>query len=64
LADRISGSWAAFARTGSLNHAGLPRWPAFTNDERATMIFDNECKALNDPNGEERKLLKSLLAKA
>jgi para-nitrobenzyl esterase len=64
LAEQVSGAWAAFARSGNPNHPGLPRWPAFTNDERATMIFNNECKVVNDPNGDERKMLKSLLANA
>jgi para-nitrobenzyl esterase len=62
LSDRMSNAWVAFARTGNPNHAGLPHWPAFTNQERATMIFNNECKVVNDPNGEERKMLRSLLA--
>ena len=61
LAERVSGAWAAFARTGNPSHAGLPRWRAFTNDERATMIFNDECKIVNDPNGDERRLLKPLL---
>jgi para-nitrobenzyl esterase len=61
LSDQMSNSWVAFARTGNPNHAGLPHWPAFTNQERATMIFNNECKVVNDPNGEERKLLRPLL---
>lgn len=64
LSDRISGAWTAFARSGNPNHAGLPQWPAFTNQERATMIFNNECKVVNDPNGEERKMLRPLLAGA
>lgn len=64
LAERVSGAWAAFARRGNPSHAGLPRWPAFTSDERATMILNNECKVVNDPNGDERKMLKSLLANA
>ena len=62
LADRISGAWAAFARTGNPNHTGLPHWPPFTGPERATMIFNDECKVVNDPSADERKLLQSLLA--
>jgi para-nitrobenzyl esterase len=62
LSDRMGSAWVAFARTGNPNHAGIPHWPAFTNQERATMIFNNECKVVNDPNGEERKRLRSLLA--
>jgi para-nitrobenzyl esterase len=64
LSDRMSGAWAAFARSGNPNQAGLPRWPAFTNQVRATMIFNNECKVVNDPNGDERKILRSFLASA
>jgi len=64
LAERVSGAWAAFARSGNPGHAGLPRWPAFTNDGRATMILNDECKVVNDPNGYERKILKSLIESA
>ncbi len=64
LSDHMSNAWVAFARTGNPNHAGLPHWPAFTNQERATMIFNNECKVVNDPNGDERKMLRSLFATA
>jgi para-nitrobenzyl esterase len=62
LSERMSSAWVAFARTGNPNHAGLPHWPAFNNDERATMIFNQECRVVNDPNGDERKMLYSLLA--
>jgi len=62
LSNQISGAWAEFARSGNPSHTGMPNWPAFTNNERATMILNNECKVVNDPNGEERKMLRSLLA--
>ena len=54
LADKMSGAWAAFARNGSPNTPDLPAWPAYAGDERATMIFDNECKVVSDPGREER----------
>ena len=54
LADRVSGAWVAFARTGNPNHAGIPHWPAFTANQRSTMLIDNEWKVMNDPNHEER----------
>src|SRR5580698_6610399 len=60
LQDKMSGAWAAFARTGNPNHKGLPNWPAFKTDQRATMVFDNQCKVVNDPHGEERLALASL----
>lgn len=41
LAGRMSGAWVAFARTGNPNTAALPKWPAYTPENGATMIFDN-----------------------
>ena len=60
LQDKMSAAWAAFARTGNPNHKGLPNWPKFNPAQRTTMIFNNECKVVNDPNGEERKALAAL----
>ncbi|PYR00047.1 MAG: hypothetical protein DMF96_04780 [Acidobacteria bacterium] len=54
LADKMSSAWVAFARTGNPNHKGLPKWDPFTADRRATMIFNNECRAVTDPYREER----------
>jgi para-nitrobenzyl esterase len=54
LADRMSRAWVAFARTGNPNHTGLPHWQPFNADQRATMIFNTECKVVNDPYREER----------
>jgi para-nitrobenzyl esterase len=62
LQTRMSTAWAAFARTGNPNHKGLPAWPAFKADQRATMIFDNECKVVNDPYREERMVLPAMRA--
>ena len=60
LQDKMSGAWAAFARSGNPNHKGMPSWPKFNTDQRATMILDNECKVVNDPRGEERLALAAL----
>jgi len=60
LAHKMSAAWAAFARTGNPNHPDLANWPAFTLKDRATMIFNNECKVVNDPNREERLALKAI----
>jgi len=60
LESKVSGACVAFARTGNPNHPGLPNWPAFDTTRRATMILDNECKAVNDPYGEEQRMLHSL----
>jgi len=54
LADKMSSAWVAFARTGNPNHKGLPKWEPFSADKRATLIFNNECRAVNDPYRDER----------
>ncbi len=60
LSDKMSAAWAAFARAGNPNVKGLPHWPAFTADQRATMIFNDECKLVNDPYKEERMAIDRL----
>ena len=49
-------SFVAFAKTGDPNHAGLARWPRYTLDKRATMIFDVRSRVENDPRRWEREL--------
>lgn len=55
-ARHMSAAWAAFARTGDPNTAGLPPWPAYDTQRRATMVLDAECRVVFDPFPEERKL--------
>ena len=54
LADKVSGAWVAFARTGNPSHAGIPKWPAYDATERRTMHIDNEWTVASDPNRDER----------
>jgi para-nitrobenzyl esterase len=54
LADKLSDTWIAFARTGDPNTAKLPHWPAFNAKERPTMVINNESKVVSDPLREER----------
>jgi len=49
LADKMSSAWVAFARVGNPNDKRLPKWEPFTGEKRATMMFNNECRAVNDP---------------
>jgi para-nitrobenzyl esterase len=51
-----AGAWASLARNGNPNHAGLPNWPAYTADKRATMIFDAPCRVEDDPTKEVREI--------
>ena len=54
LAAMMSEAWIAFARNGDPNHPGLPEWPVFDADTRATMLFDVPSRVENDPRRDER----------
>jgi para-nitrobenzyl esterase len=56
LAAAMSATWAQFARTGKPDNAAIPAWPAYTTNERATMVFDTRCRVVNDPGREARVL--------
>jgi len=60
LAERVSTAWAAFARTGNPNTPGLPHWPAYDTQSRATMIFNDACKVVDDPGRDERLAISAL----
>jgi para-nitrobenzyl esterase len=54
VADQLSSSWVAFARTGDPNNARIPPWQKFDARTRATMIFGTPTQLENDPRGEIR----------
>jgi para-nitrobenzyl esterase len=56
LARKMATAWANFARTGNPSQPGLP-WPAFTPDRCPTMVFDNQCQMVDDPDREARTVL-------
>jgi para-nitrobenzyl esterase len=60
MATRISGSWAAMAKKGSPQNESIPTWPAF-GAKMETMVFDNECKVVRNPEGEARNLVDKAL---
>lgn len=62
LAEKVSGAWVAFARTGNPNHVGMSQWPPYTLKDRSTMILDDQCKVVSDP-GREARLALGTLAK-
>jgi para-nitrobenzyl esterase len=57
LATAMSGAWVAFARTGNPSHPGLPPWQPFDPERRATMVFDQRPRLVNDPYGDERRAM-------
>ena len=42
LSDKVSAAWVAFARTGNPNTPSFPRWPAYSEATRDTMLFNAE----------------------
>jgi para-nitrobenzyl esterase len=57
LAAKVSEAWIQFARGGNPAHSGLPDWPAFTSDNGATMVFDNDCKLQSYPDRQLHDLI-------
>ena len=58
LAKKTATAWANFARTGNPSQPGLTWTPTDAN-RCPTMVFDNRCRMVDDPEGEVRKILLS-----
>ena len=61
LAQQMHASWIAFARTGNPTIPELPAWPAYDINRRSTMLFDEQCSVVDDPQGAERAVWEGLL---
>ena len=57
LSKQMSSAWVSFARTGNPNHSGMPHWPNYNAETRATMYFDAPCEVRNDPEGKGLKII-------
>ena len=53
LAGIVSDAWIQFARSGDPNHPNMPRWPAYTDRDMPTMIFDNPTRMVAAPDRAE-----------
>ena len=60
MCDRLASAWVAFAKTGDPNNSQIPRWPAYDAATRATMVFDTDTRAENDPRGEIRRFWETM----
>ncbi len=56
LAKKMASSWAAFAATGKPPKTGL-NWEPTDPETNKTMVWDKECRMVNDPEGEARKII-------
>ncbi len=56
LGKKMATAWANFARTGNPSQPGLA-WTAADPERNQAMVWDNECRMIDDPEGETRKLL-------
>ena len=61
VADVMHQSWIMYACTGNPHAAGLPQWPAYYDTQRATMLFNEECQVVNDPQAVERQVWEGIL---
>lgn len=60
MAAQMSAAFIAFARSGNPNHNGIPKWEPYTLPRRATMVFNNPSKLVDDPRGAERRLFEKV----
>ncbi len=61
LSEAMMDTWISFARNGNPNNAGIPPFPPYDTEKRATIIFDKEIKIVEDPYGHERAVWSDLL---
>ena len=58
LAKKMASSWATFAATGNPSLPEL-KWEPTDPETNKTMIWDDECHMVNDPDGDARKIILS-----
>jgi len=54
LATAMHRTWSQFIRTGSPDGGGLPQWPRYTAERRATLLIDRDSHVAEDPGGVAR----------
>jgi len=61
MANQIHTAWLAFLRGETPAAAGLPAWPRYSHDRRATMLLDTTSKVSERPNENELRLWDDVL---
>ena len=59
LSYKMADALLAFMRTGNPNCKALPAWPEYNPEEGMTMVLNEKCEALPDPDRAARKVLES-----
>jgi len=58
LARKMATAWSNFAKTGNPSQPGLT-WTPSDPDRNQTMVWDNQCRMVDDPEGAVRKIISS-----
>lgn len=58
----MSSYWVNSAKSGDPNGPGLPKWPAFTENDQTAMVFDTASSARPVPNLEKLKVFNAYYA--
>lgn len=62
LADKVSDTWIAFARSGNPNAGKLPEWKPYTTETRNTMVIDNNSQLVDDPFKARREIMREVIS--
>ncbi len=62
LSDMISSYWVNFAKSGDPNGPGLPKWPAFIENDQKVMLFDASPSARPLPNLDSVKVFDAYIS--
>lgn len=57
LSTKMAKSFLSFIKTGNPNGGGLPAWKPYTKENGETMILDDACQLVNNPDAQGRKAL-------
>ena len=57
LSKAMGAAWAGFARGGKPDNSGLPPWPAYDLQKRATMFFNSPSAVVSHPEEEGLQLI-------
>lgn len=61
LSEKMNAAWINFAKTGNPNVKGvLPEWKSYSKENGETMIFNNECKVVNNHDRELMHFIKPI----